>query len=108
MLSDLGFSDAAYGLGVGIFFIGYFMAEVPSNLILHRVSARRWIARIMVTWAILSAAVALTQTTTVFYILLFLLGVAEAGFLPGILLYLSQLFSSMRCLTRRDRHRTLC
>jgi MFS family permease len=96
MLSDLGFSDAAYGLGAGIFFIGYFMAEVPSNLILHRVGARRWIARIMVTWAILSASMALTQTTTVFYVLRFLLGVAEAGFLPGILLYLSQWFPAHR------------
>ena len=96
MLNDLGFSDAAYGLGAGIFFIGYFMAEVPSNLILHRVGARRWIAKIMVTWAIVSASMALTQSTTVFYILRFLLGVAEAGFLPGILLYLSQWFPTHR------------
>jgi MFS family permease len=96
MLNDLGFSDAAYGLGAGIFFIGYFMAEVPSNLILHKVGARRWIARIMVTWAIVSASMALTQSTTVFYILRFLLGVAEAGFLPGILLYLSQWFPTHR------------
>jgi MFS family permease len=96
MLSDLGFSDAAYGVGAGIFFIGYFMAEVPSNLILHRVGARRWIARIMITWAVVSASMALTQSTTVFYILRFLLGVAEAGFLPGILLYLSQWFPAHR------------
>src|ERR1700754_844225 len=78
MLNDLGFSDAAYGIGAGIFFIGYFMAEVPSNLILHRVGARRWIGRIMVTWAIVSAAMALTHTTTQFYVLRFFLGVAEA------------------------------
>lgn len=96
MLADLGFSDAAYGIGAGIFFIGYFMAEVPSNLILHRVGARRWIGRIMVTWAVVSAAMALTHSTTQFYVLRFLLGVAEAGFLPGILLYLSQWFPPHR------------
>ncbi|GJH15871.1 MFS transporter [Caballeronia novacaledonica] len=96
MLNDLGFSDAAYGIGAGIFFIGYFMAEVPSNLILHRVGARRWIGRIMVTWAIMSAAMAWTHSTTQFYVLRFLLGVAEAGFLPGILLYLSQWFPAHR------------
>jgi sugar phosphate permease len=96
MLSDLGFSDAAYGLGAGIFFIGYFMAEVPSNLILHRVGARRWIGRIMITWALVSASMAWTHTTTQFYVLRFFLGVAEAGFLPGILLYLSQWFPAHR------------
>jgi MFS family permease len=96
MLSDLGFSDAAYGLGAGIFFIGYFIAEVPSNLILHRVGARRWIGRIMVTWAFVSASMAWTHTTTQFYVLRFVLGVAEAGFLPGILLYLSQWFPAHR------------
>lgn len=96
MLNDLGFSDTVYGLGAGIFFIGYFLAEVPSNLILHKVGARRWIARIMVTWAFMSAAMACTRTPTQFYVLRFLLGIAEAGFLPGILFYLSQWFPAHR------------
>lgn len=90
MASDLGLSDTVYGLGAGIFFVGYVIAEVPSNLILHRVGARRWIARILVTWGLLSAAMALTTTPTSFYILRFLLGVAEAGFFPGAVYYLMQ------------------
>jgi len=89
MLSDLQLSEAVYGLGAGIFFIGYFIFEVPSNLILHRVGARLWIARIMVTWGIISAAMAFITSPTMFYILRFLLGVAEAGFFPGIILYLT-------------------
>lgn len=96
MLSDLGFSEAIYGLGAGVFFIGYFIFEVPSNLILHRVGARRWIARIMITWSIISAATAFTNSTTMFFILRFLLGVAEAGFFPGIILYLSYWFPASR------------
>jgi MFS family permease len=96
MLEDLGFTEAVYGLGAGLFFIGYFLFEVPSNLILHRVGARRWIARIMITWAIISGATAFTTSATMFYVLRFLLGVAEAGFFPGIILYLSYWFPASR------------
>jgi MFS family permease len=105
MLTDLDLSEAAYGFGAGIFFIGYFLFEVPSNLALHRVGARVWIARIMVTWGMVSATMAFTapiaQMTglgndTVFYGLRFLLGVAEAGFFPGVLLYLNYWYPSHR------------
>ncbi len=96
MSSDLGFSEAAYGLGAGIFFIGYSVFEVPSNLMLHKVGARRWIARILVSWAIVSACFGFVQTETHFYILRFLLGVAEAGFAPGALLYLTYWFPAAR------------
>jgi ACS family tartrate transporter-like MFS transporter len=89
MNHDLGFSPAVYGLGAGLFFIGYALFEVPSNLVLARVGARRWIARIMVTWGLLSAAMMFVRGPTSFYILRFLLGVAEAGFFPGIIYYLS-------------------
>lgn len=89
MLSDLQFSETVYGLGAGVFFLGYFIFEVPSNLILHRVGARVWIARIMITWGLLSSAMMFVHTPTSFYILRFLLGVAEAGFFPGIVLYLT-------------------
>jgi MFS family permease len=105
MLADLGMSEAAYGFGAGIFFIGYFLFEVPSNLVLHRVGARMWIARIMVTWGIISAAMAFVepmaratglQVETVFYALRFLLGAAEAGFFPGVLLYLNYWYPTHR------------
>lgn len=96
MLQDLGMSDAVYGLGAGIFFIGYFIFEVPSNLILHKVGARRWIARIMVTWAVISAATLFVQTPTQFYLARFLLGLAEAGFSPGVMLYLTYWFPSKK------------
>jgi MFS family permease len=89
MNADLGFSPAVFGWGAGIFFLGYALFEVPSNLILHRVGARRWIARIMVSWGIVSGLMALTFDSTSFYTLRFLLGLAEAGFAPGILLYLT-------------------
>lgn len=89
MLGDLQFSETVYGLGAGIFFIGYFIFEVPSNLVLHKVGARRWIARIMITWGLLSAAMMFVKTPIAFYSLRFLLGVAEAGFFPGIVLYLT-------------------
>lgn len=92
MNADLGLSSAAFGLGAGIFFIGYFLFEVPSNLILHKVGARRWIARIMASWGIVSVAMSLVQDETSFYVLRFLLGVAEAGFFPGIILYISLWF----------------
>ena len=96
MLNDLSFSEEVYGLGAGIFFVGYLMFEVPSNLILLRVGARRWIARIMVTWGALSACMMFVTTPTSFYILRFLLGGAEAGFIPAILLYLTYWFPSSR------------
>jgi len=89
MNEDLGFSPAVFGLGAGIFFVGYFLFEVPSNLILNKVGARLWIARVMITWGIISAIFAFIRGETSFLILRFLLGVAEAGFFPGIILYLS-------------------
>jgi ACS family tartrate transporter-like MFS transporter len=92
MNKDIGLSPTVYGFGAGIFFWGYFLFEVPSNIILHKVGARIWIARVMVTWGIVSAAMAFVQGPTSFYVLRFLLGVAEAGFFPGIILYLSYWF----------------
>lgn len=96
MLGDLHFSETVYGLGAGIFFIGYFIFEVPSNIILHKVGARLWIARVMLTWGVISAAMVFVKTPTVFYILRFLLGVAEAGFFPGVILYLTYWFPAAR------------
>ncbi|MFT3799620.1 MAG: MFS transporter [Burkholderiaceae bacterium] len=96
MMGDLGFSEAAYGLGAGLFFIGYMLFEVPSNLIMHRVGARLWIARIMITWGILSALMAYVSAPWQFYTLRFLLGVAEAGFYPGVILYLTYWFPNHR------------
>jgi ACS family tartrate transporter-like MFS transporter len=92
MNKDLGFSATVYGLGAGMFFISYFALETPSNLILVRVGARLWIARIMFTWGILSGAMAFVNGETSFYIVRFLLGAAEAGFFPGILYYLTLYF----------------
>jgi MFS transporter, ACS family, tartrate transporter len=92
MNQDIGLSASAYGLGAGIFFLGYFFFEVPSNLLLKRFGARRWIARIMVSWGIISMAMAFVQGPVSFWILRFLLGVAEAGFFPGIILYLTYWF----------------
>ncbi|MEB6336111.1 MFS transporter [Serratia rhizosphaerae] len=96
MMDDLALSETVYGLGAGIFFIGYFFFEVPSNLILHRVGARRWIARIMITWGLISGLFALVETAWQFYLLRFLLGVAEAGLAPGLLLYLTYWFPAAR------------
>ena len=96
MLNDLRFSETVYGLGAGIFFIGYFLFEIPSNIILHRIGARLWIARVMLTWAVVSAAMMFVTTPTVFYVLRFLLGVAEAGFFPGVILYLTYWYPSYR------------
>lgn len=96
MAQDLAWSDAVYGLGAGMFFIGYFAFEIPSNIIMYKVGARRWIARIMVTWGLISAAMMFVNTPTQFYVMRFLLGVAEAGFFPAILLYISQWFPSSR------------
>jgi len=92
MNKAIGLSPAAYGLGGGLFFIGYFLFEVPSNLILYRIGVRVWIARVMVTWGIVSACSAFVTGAHSFYALRFLLGVAEAGFFPGIILYLSLWF----------------
>jgi MFS transporter, ACS family, tartrate transporter len=92
MNEDLGFSATVYGIGAGIFFIGYFLFEIPSNIMLEKIGARRWIARIMITWGILSAAMAFINSPTSFYILRFLLGLAEAGFFPGMILYLTYWF----------------
>ncbi|MYW75897.1 MFS transporter [Pseudonocardia sp. SID8383] len=92
MNADLGLSAAAYGLGAGLFFIGYFFFEVPSNVILHRVGARIWIARIMVTWGIVASSTAFIQGEIGFYVVRVLLGIAEAGFFPGIILYLTYWF----------------
>ncbi len=92
MNADLGFSAAVYGLGAGLFFAGYSLFEIPSNLLLVRFGARRWIARIMFTWGLLSAGMMFVQTPMQFYVMRFLLGVAEAGFFPGVLLYLSSWF----------------
>lgn len=96
MASDLSLSDTAYGLGAGLFFIGYILFEVPSNLILYKVGARFWITRIMVSWGIISAAMAFVQGETSFYILRFLLGVAETGLVPGVMLYLAMWIPNAR------------
>lgn len=96
MGQDLGFSETVFGLGAGIFFLGYFLFEVPSNLLLNRVGARIWIARIMITWGLMSAAFVFVQTPTQFYILRFLLGIAEAGFYPGVILYLTHWYPAHR------------
>ena len=96
MAADLQFSDAVYGFGAGIFFIGYFIFEVPSNVLLEKVGAKWWIARIMITWGIISSAFMFVNSETWFYILRFLLGVAEAGFFPGVILYMTYWFPSSR------------
>lgn len=96
MLDQLKFSETVYGLGAGIFFIGYVIFEVPSNIVMHKVGARIWIARIMITWGLVSAAMVFVKTPTTFYVTRFFLGVAEAGFLPGILLYLTYWYPSSR------------
>jgi MFS transporter, ACS family, tartrate transporter len=92
MNSDLGISDAAFGFGAGIFFFSYFVFEVPSNLALERFGARKWIARIMLTWGLLSGAMAFVRGETGFYVVRVLLGAAEAGFFPGIIFYLTLWF----------------
>ncbi|GFM84329.1 MFS transporter [Pseudomonas cichorii] len=105
MLNDLQFSNTVYALGASVFFWGYFLFEVPSNLLLHRFGARFWIARIMFSWAVVSIAVAFTvplarvfsiEPSTMFYVLRFLLGVCEAGFFPGVILYLNYWFPTHR------------
>jgi sugar phosphate permease len=96
MLKELNFSATVYGFGAGIFFLGYVLFEIPSNIIMHKVGARLWIARIMITWALISGAMAFVTTPTMFYVLRFLLGVAEAGFIPGVLLYLTYWYPANR------------
>ncbi|HXZ09147.1 MAG TPA: MFS transporter, partial [Paraburkholderia sp.] len=90
--SDLGLTDTAYGLGAGLFVVGYVLFEVPSNLMLYKVGARRWIARIMISWGIATALMAFVQTEWQFYALRFLIGAMEAGFAPGVLFYLTLWF----------------
>lgn len=92
MKADLGLTETAFGFASGIFFIGYLLLEVPSNLALHRFGARRWIARILLSWGAVATAMAFVPNETVLYILRFALGIAEAGFFPGILLYLTYWF----------------
>src|SRR5579884_2022602 len=97
MQPDLGariFTDGVFGQGKGIFFLGYFLFEVPSNLVLARVGARRWICRIMVTWGVIAMAMSLTRTPSAFYAFRFLLGAAEAGFFPGMILYLTYWYTT--------------
>ena len=96
MQKELAFSETVYGFGAGIFFLGYVLFEVPSNVILHKVGARLWLARVMLTWAFISAATAFVTTAFAFYVMRFLLGVAEAGFIPGVLLYLTYWFPAAR------------
>ena len=92
MVGDLGLSEAAYGLGASLFFLGYFLFEVPANVFLERVGARRWFARIMFTWGLVTVLLGFTQSTAMFYLLRFFLGVAEAGFFPGVLFALTLWF----------------
>ncbi|MCV6904055.1 MAG: MFS transporter [Achromobacter xylosoxidans] len=92
MNADIGISETAYGLGAGLFFIGYFLFEVPSNLALDRFGARRWFARILFTWGVITMATAWVNNATTFYIARFLLGAAEAGLYPGILYFLTKWF----------------
>lgn len=90
MNADLGISDLAYGFGAGLFFIGYFIFEVPSNLLLERYGARRWFARILITWGAITVGMSLVQGAHSFYLMRFLLGAAEAGFFPGVLYYITR------------------
>src|SRR3984957_21007937 len=97
MSAELGFSDRVFGLGAGIFFIGYVLFEIPGALIVERWSARRWITRIMISWGIITVFVGFVHTSRQFYTVRFFLGAAEAGFFPGVLVYLTHWFC------RRDR-----
>ncbi|MEA2648271.1 MAG: hypothetical protein QOG61_706, partial [Candidatus Binataceae bacterium] len=92
MNRELGLSESAFGLGAGLFFLGYSIFEVPSNLILERVGARLWIARIMISWGIAAIAMSMVRGAASFFALRFILGVAEAGFFPGVILYLTYWF----------------
>jgi MFS family permease len=101
MNQALGFSATVYGFGAGIFFLSYALFEIPSNVILARVGARRWIARIMISWGLVSSATMFVRTAPEFYTLRFLLGLAEAGFFPGVIFYLTRWFPA------RERARTI-
>ena len=92
MLGSLGLSEVAYGLGASLFFIGYLLFEVPSNVLLHKYGAPRWMARIMFTWGVVTILLAFTRNATMFYILRFLLGASEAGLYPGVIYYLTLWF----------------
>jgi len=92
MVGSLGLSETAYGLGASLFFLGYFLFEVPANVFLERVGARVWFARIMFTWGIVTILLGFTQNAAMFYVLRFLLGAAEAGFFPGVLFALTLWF----------------
>ena len=101
MSKDLGFDNAVFGFGFGVFFIGYFLLEIPGSLLVERWSARKWISRIMITWGITAAATAFVTTPNQFYGVRFMLGLSEAGFYPGVIVYLTHWF------TIRDRARAL-
>ena len=101
MAPDLGFSEAVYGLGAGIFFLGYFLLEIPGALIVERWSARLWISRILITWGLCTILVSFVKTASGFYAARFLLGLAEAGFFPGVIIYLTHWFPA------QDRARAL-
>ncbi len=102
MTKDLpGFDSAVFGFGAGLFFWGYFLLEIPGSLLVEKWSARKWICRIMVTWGIAAALTALVKTPAHFYVVRFLLGLAEAGFFPGVIVYLTHWFPG------RDRARAL-
>ena len=96
MQDDLGLTEAMFNLGYGIFYLGYIIFEVPSNLLLHRFGARKWIARIMISWGLVSCCTMFVTDQWTFYALRILLGVAEAGFFPGIILYLSYWFPAQQ------------
>jgi MFS family permease len=96
MAGDIGLSNAAFGFGAGIFFAGYFLFELPSNLIMHKVGARIWIARIMISWGVVSGCMIFVNSVPLFYLMRFLLGAAEAGFYPGMILYMTYWFPSYR------------
>jgi len=100
MLKDLSMSDAAFATGAGIFFIGYFFFEVPSNVLLKKFGARMWIARIMISWGVISACMIFVKGEWSFYGLRFLLGLAEAGFFPGVIFYLTLWYPSRFRSTR--------
>ena len=101
MKGDLSFTDAILGFGAGIFFLGYFLLEIPGSILVERWSARRWIARIMISWGIVAILMGFVQTKNQFYLLRFLLGLAEAGFFPGLIVYLSHWFRT------EDRAKTI-
>src|SRR5258706_10331555 len=101
MSKDLGFNPEIFGFGAGIFFIGYFLLEIPGTLMVEKWSARKWLARIIISWGFLASLTGFIETATHFYIARFLLGMAEAGFFPGVIVYLGHWFRD------RDRARTV-